>query len=613
MVDSVVIERPRAVPPTVEKFSSWWIGERSTRWGTAAAAAVVGIIGFFVARGSYFYADDFLFGNLFGGQELTAELLQRSIFGHLMPGFVLFDVVFYGLVGLSWAWAMVVMLLILAATTVGVVALLDATVGRRRINLLAGVLAAMSLGIVTTVTWWGAALTNMLPLAAGVAFLASATRWDTYRSKRYLFGAGFAYVVALAFNEKSLLFSVYAVLWSVFVLDIGRTFSERWRRCLRRWQLWLVVASSSLVVVAIYLSGSYRAESGVPAGLATSTLFVVRGVTLGLIPSLFGLDLQQPIWAQYSTFLAVATNALLLGVIVWTVRRCRRTIGVWAFALAATLVCQVPLAIGRAALLGADGGRSLRYQVDGSVFLVLAITIATVWALISPSRDQPQPVQSRFRSWLAQASVAVLFLGSFVAAWSASAAHSVATSPGTAGREWVGQLRTTWPGEAGPVVMIEGPMPDTFLFAWQYPYNLASFAMPQLVDNVEFTTDLAGAWAVDPAGGVGPVQFTAASRYEFGCTTDELYLAVDPSIDGPLHIVIGYRADAVGEVLVQAGPTGALGEPSGLGTPYEAQAGGGDLVAYWSGAAVLEQIHVASSVPGFCVDSISLGDAVGVR
>ncbi len=562
--------------------------------------------GIAVARTSFFFADDFLFGAFFVERPVTLDLLLRSYFGHLVPANALFASLFYKSVGLNWTVSAILMVALLVLGSVAVTRLLDAWRGRRRVFVLAGAAFGLSIGVLTMVAWWGASLGNLVPLVAGISFLGSMTRWDANRRLRHLVAAMLMFTLAVLFFEKALFFAVYAMLWSVIVLDSGKPMAERVRRSFGRWQLWIPVGVVSAAVTFVYVTGEYRSESGATAPLTVLATFIVRGIVLGLVPSVFGLDLQEPVWAAARLPLAIAANVVVLGFIAWSIGRSRRNVGVWVFVALAILLGEIPLAVGRAGLYGTDGGRLLRYQIEGSLFLVIGAAAAVTNAQRAVSGAGPRARKRISAGTGAVAGVSVLLVG---VALATSVTAFVRANPGTASRHWVDGFTASWPQDR-TVVMVDGPLPANFMFDWTYPYSMASKSLPQLVDNVEFTTSVEGAWAMGPDGSVGPFAFDASQEWQVVQCADAgqpVTVPIDDASTGPRQLLIEYRADGVGDVQIVAGVGEALGDTSGLSPVFTTSAGRGAFVMTVRPGTTIDTVRVSSEVPGFCVDSVSVG------
>ncbi len=575
---------------------------RASAWELVGTVALIGAFAFLVASTSFFYADDFLYGSLFGESGFDRALLLRSYFGHLVPGFVVLDWNFYKFAGMSWPIASLIVSASLAGLALALTRLLDATVGLRRINLIGGAGAALSLALLPLVLWWGAAITNLIPLALGISFLGCVTRWIRTGRRRYLLSAVLMYALALSFYEKSLLFSAYAVFWTVLVVDSGVPFAERLRRLVRRWPLWAAVFCLSAIVLGLYLLGAYREESGATATPWELLEFVIRGVGLGLIPSLFGLDLQSPTWGEWVGPLAVTTFAAVLSFVWWSTRRTKTVLGAWIFGALAVILGQVPVAIGRASISGADGGRLLRYQIEGVVFvIVVAVMVAVAVSESRPTRARDISMRARVGGGM----IVVVI----VAMWSISMAQTIRSNPGAAAKGWMASLDFSWPDES-PVRLIDSPMPDSFLYSWQYPFNMASVAVPLLKDDVVITTDPAGAWMVSGTRGIVPFEFleeTSAATITCAPPGGEATAPLPSAVIGPGYLKIAYESEASGALLVSTGAGEEWVDPAGIDQVFSAHEGQGELVAFVREGTRVELVRVVALDSGICLTEIAYG------
>ena len=561
---------------------------------------VVASASVFVASRSFFYADDFLYANFFTSNDVSRAILLRSYFGHLVPGFVLLDTAFYRSVGMAWPLASAMMVFMNVGLTVASIRLLDATSRPRRMHAVAGVMIGLSLPILFLLTWWGAAVTNLVPLAAGISFLGCATRWARTRRARHLVAAFAMYGLALAFYEKSLLFSAFAVLWTVLVLDRDASLKERLQRFLSRWLLWLGVAALSLVVLFLYLSGDFRDESGTGPSWAVIGTFAARAVFLGLVPSLFGFDLQLSVWSEYVRVIAITTNVALFVVVVWAFRRVPRSASVFSFAVLVILLGQIPLAIGRAGIAGPDGGRLLRYQIEGAVVLVLVLTLMAGMLVDRPRAHRSTSAGRRI--------VAAFLVVGGAAAWCVSMTESIRLSPGVSARQWATEARASLPASR-PFKVVDGTMPGNFLYGWQYPYNMVSHALPLLFENAVVTADPDGALALGPDGAFRPFEMAESARVASdACAPANVPMVVTfpaGTLTGS-HILVDFDAQQAGTISVATGVGDVFVDPAGTYLLHEVEAGPGSVVVVSGVGLGVDHVRVMSSTDT-CISSVVLG------
>jgi len=530
----------------IVRFSTAIRGHRELVVATVAVAVITLVL----ASGSFFDRDDLFFAEYFQINPPTPEMLVRSWFGHLMPGYIASVIVFLKLFGLSWPVALVLTALIHTGAFVALVRCLDEVVGAVRLNLLIGVAFSLSLGPIMVRLWWAATLNNMLALALGLAVLGCATRWVVRRRTRHLVAALLLYALALTMSEKNLLFSVHIAAWCVLVVWRGRPVRSRLADVLRAWPLWAGLGILSVIDVVAFLAGPYIDESGSSPSLLASADFIVHNVFGALVPSLFGVDMVD----QTTSLLdprVVVTCLLVAAVIVWTIVRVRSTAGVWIFALVAATVNAAVLSR-RADLVGVAAGRQLRYLLESSALVWLAIGVVVV-AVLTASRAAPaapgarrlrRPDARRRRRLRAVIGAsAVVVVGLCAWSWAAGVTRAITSSGGHAAREWVGELSETLPRSA-PAPLIDSPLPTQFAIPQLHPYDMVAPLLPSLGwTDVRTTNVLDGAWVVGQDGRAGPATLASPDVQFRGqrCTDGSTFVAMpEVRTAGRTFIVLDY-------------------------------------------------------------------------
>ncbi|MGB4778678.1 hypothetical protein [Microbacterium sp.] len=484
---------------------------RRARWELAAVTLVIALITLVFAGGSYFQRDDLFFAQYLEVNPINADLFVRSWFGHLMPGYIASVVAFLGVFGLSWPAALIAAAMIHAGAFVAFSRCLDAVLGPVRMNVIAGLAFSLSLGPMAVRLWWAATLNNTFALALGLAVLGCATRWIITRRIAHLVAALLLYVVALSMSEKNLLFSLHIIAWCVLVVWCGRPLRHRLHDLIRTWPLWLGLGVLSLIDVVIFLGGGYVDESGASPSLAFSLDFIVHSIVGGLIPSLFGIDMVD----QPTSLLdprVVVTVLLFALFVAWTIVRVRSNREVWVFAAIAVLANAAVLSR-RGEMITVAGGRQLRYLLESSALLWLAIGFALVAALRAGWRADragaPESPSARGGK-AAIAGVLALVLALSGLSWAVTLSNILRAGDGPDARTWVESLHATLPDPTPP--LIDSPLPSSFGMPALHPYNMVSLLLPSLGwDEVRVTTELDGAWVVGPSGIAGPAAIASAA------------------------------------------------------------------------------------------------------
>jgi len=587
-------------------------GYRAVRLGLVGAqlALLTGI-----AAQSFFFADDFLYGSLLGSTPLTGDLLIRSWFGHLVPGFIAADWAFIHYVGLNWTVAAAIMIAVTLAATVALIRLLEALCGRVWRVLVIGGLFAFSLMLTTQVLWWGAVMTNVIPLAATIATLDAFVRWA--RSGRLLHLAAMTvwFLVAVSFYEKSILTAAYVGLLSLLVLDAGLPWRERMRSTLRRWPAWVLLGGIALVDVGWYLTHDYLVEAGPAPGPRDLAAFLFFSFTEGFAPSFLGV--HQPLVSILDSrvLTLLLANALLLGIAVVTSLRSRVAFQAWVFFALCYLINQGVLGRGRVGLIGPHMGTLLRYQLENTVLFCIALAVAIPHLRGAlPARWVPR-VRGRVMSGWAVLGLLAVLLAPY---WVISLRDEVRVAPGVSARDWFDTARTSLAEqrtENPDLAVVDGVVPGWLVYAQMAPFNRYERVLPQVFDDVPLTRTEERGLSFDESGEAHPVSFEPLADLdgEGTCLTPggdaaRISLKLPELLPEQLWFVdVDYTGDAVSTLRIQVDNQAAVPDLR-MGTgEYETGAGRGRLVV---APATLPVAGVALEVigpAGICLHDVRVG------
>lgn len=587
-------------------------GGRGYRLAVAALLAVQVAIALVVSGQSYFFADDFFYGSILTAEPLSLNLMFRSWFGHLGPGYILADWFFYDTFGTDWTVAVVVMVLVQVAGTVALLRLLTALRGRRASNVAVTALVVLSLELTTQTLWWGAVLSNLVPLVATVVAMDFFVRWD--RSRRILpfLAMVVAFGVAVAFIEKSVLAAAYIGLLSLLVLDADVPWRQRWGTTLRRWPAWMALAAIAGIDLAIFVTGDYIAESQEP-GLRQLAAFLFLSFTEGLVPSLFGF-LPSSLTGAGGIAVLVATNAVVLAVVVGSSLRSPRALQAWIFFALGYLLNQGALGRGRVAMLGEHMGTLLRYQLENIVLFAIALAVALP-ALLRPAGRRLQaggPVLRR-----SVAVVAVLALAGLLVPWTAGVRHEMAVSSGTATRGYVETFRETLAGQrrAEPELgfLAGDTVPGWMVYTQMAPYNRFDRVLPQIDPDVRFVDDADRVLTVAEQGEVGPAEFRPAAEVPLagrcldGAEPAATAWLSEPLPEGTWSLRLVHRATGPGTVTLTV-DNDVPGDGLRMAAEPHAVDPASDRLVAIAGSLPVAKVTVAWSGPGrLCLDALDIG------
>ncbi|AXH35349.1 hypothetical protein DVJ78_07970 [Humibacter sp. BT305] len=580
------------------------LGDRR-RWELPVAVGVVAILTIAFALQSYFFADDLFFPAYFRENPPGPSALTRSWFGHLMPAYAASIIAFLDVFGMSWPAAAVIIGVIHAGAFMALVRIIDATVGVRRIALLAGIAFTLSLGPIALRLWWAASLNNTVALAVALAAMGCLVRFVVHR-RWTSFAAGVVlYGLALLSSEKSLLFSVHLFLWCFLVVWRGTPFTSRVRNVLRTWPVWVAVIVVSCIELALLLRGPYLNESGPAPSNGITVQFMVHAIFGGLVPSFFGFDLNGGPLDLLAP--AVLVSTVLFGTfVVWSIVRVRSNAGVWLFALVGVLANTFAVSR-RVEFIGVGAGRELRYHLEDSALLWMAIAVVLASILVQAVRRRAgAATQSRsaIRAVVPAVTLTVVAAVLVVStvAWSMSMTRIVVGNVGLSARAWLTSVQQTLPADAPP--LIDSPVPEPVALASLWPYNMNSSVLPIFGWEPRFTNSLDGSWIVGTDGVAGPASFVLGepqSRDRICTDGSSDVLFAEAHADEGQYLAVTYSDATSGKLGVFAG---------GRWTVVDAPAGSGAVVLYLPHGIQPGELLVSPQNGPACVDDVSVGYVV---
>ena len=459
--------------------------QRSAYWVSSTTVVIVQfIVVSLLVRNSYFMAEDLYMPGFLSSLPWSWETLSRSMFGHLMPGFVAVWKAVATVGSLSWPLAEVIIVMIHAALLVGTIRLLTALCGRRGWVPLLALAASLSLAVLTCAVWWGAALAPGVGAAAAVWVWDSTIRYLKHRSAARLVAVFATMTLAMCFGERQILTPVYLI---GFVLIIGvpgtRTFQERWRSAVDGWPAWATMATVGSAFMLVYLIGDYRSESHDPASVLQMITYLGLGLVQGFLPSTVGvLPGVAPLALVWG-----ATVVVIAGIIVvsWSSSRARHA---WSWFFAVFILCQLPIAIGRVGMIGVeDAVNKVRYfpEVTLLFWIAVAVSVATLPRLLNAAARR-----------VAIAAVACTTAAS-VSLWSWSTISTSTTSPGALSKRFFSELSnpdSVLSGQtlAGEVKLLDVPLPTKIIPSNMFPWTLADRIYPWVRPGVTMTNVVEG-------------------------------------------------------------------------------------------------------------------------
>lgn len=485
--------------PRTTRFEHRWL------WFLLAAQAAFSTA--WTAR-SGFFSDDFVWFQVARESGLNRTLLERSAFGHFIPSFHTTNWLFEHFVG-ARHWGVAVVLIVgwhLCITVT--VFIFGRFAGAPRASLVTACGFVAFVPIFTSgLIWWGAALCLLTSTALNLGVfccygaLQAGRRWALPMMI-------ISFVAACTFWEKSLMTLPYLAMYSIIVSDAGAPFRVRIQGFIHRWRIWVSLGVPAALYGALYLRGSYAAESAATQPTTVELLkFLAKAWLRGFWPLVLGLSTPLD-GSSMTPWLAVLAGQVVAGALLFVAwRRIERGTALIAFFV-------VVFVINMAVIGNARGGVSTaavdpRYHFDNAYLLAVCLVSSrrrVPRELFSPSTLAVSE-ESRRRSTAVSAALVVLL----AVLWFRGSALVFQNAPGRYAHAYAEQFSSELPLMPPGFALVDSVVPVRLVPPQMYPYNRFSSVLPQLED-VEFTTNPERAWFVTNDGSVVPARLSAVVR-----------------------------------------------------------------------------------------------------
>ncbi|MCW3038647.1 MAG: hypothetical protein JWM31_552 [Solirubrobacterales bacterium] len=501
--------------------------------GLIALAATAMVL---VARGGFFYQDDFLFLRQGHDATLSFDYLRQGAFGHFFPGFRatfwLQDRTF----GLKHGWAVAIVAVFHVALMVAMARLLSLLFGRRPATLaLLGVFCFSGLWL-SGYLWWVSAIQVMPAMLLTILAVDAHVRFLLDRRLRHVVVVSVALAVAFCFYEKPAQLLVLLPLLTVLAFSDARRPREVVRVLVRQWPMWAGIGVVVLLYAVAYVTGDFFFETVHP----TAGTFV-RTVALswhqGFVPAFLGgpvgvLKHGALGYPDPSRLLTIVDQLIVLGVVVASLRRRRAAWRGWAFFLTAFALNVAVIAWTRSGLLGQGVGRELKYLIDILPFAVLGVGLALLPLRVGPRAvPVPAPVAPRASRLPLRFLAAGLAAACFLAAFGVSAVR-VAGFWHDGESAMLGRgIAASRPLPAGPdILYLDQRVSEGVLAAAFQPYQRHSVLLPLFGLDLRYAGQATRLLTVEKGGTIGPRDVPAQTALDPATATiDGQPLAPDPS------------------------------------------------------------------------------------
>lgn len=554
----------------------------------------------------WFYWDDFEFLSTFAGRGLHLHDLLAPHDSQFMPGGLLLSWVVAHSGAFNWTSAALILIALQLVADLACLWMLLTLFGRRWACLGLLALYLFSTMTLTAFMWWAAAINQIPVQAACFAAITFHVRYLRTRRLREAAVAALVIVVGLLFYVKAALIVIpIAVLTLVWFREPAP--HRLWRTLRAHAPVavgYAVVGIGYAVYYVIHVPNPLNTKTQVPYGGLADTM-----LHQALVPELLGgpwrwADPNPPVavidtpgWAVDLSWVLVAVAVAIL---LQRHRADWRAVLVVLPYLAATFVLT---AVGRAAVIGADIGRELRYLADATPILVLNIGLFLL-PLAPSEREQHSPTAEqatpRWRT-RALAGCAVFALATGAAVSNVSYVRH--WTGGFAAESFVSNVATA--SSKRPLNILDATVPKTVMGGITYPYNLPSRLFRPLGDRVVAVTTGTDPQVLDSHGHPSAPLITGGATSlpgplngcGYAIKSQPTTVPMQGKVDFFWWLRVSYFAGASGELDVSLG---------GVTHRLATQAGVHDV--FLNGSGSIQDLSMATDDDQtICVDRVAIG------
>ncbi|KQW53269.1 hypothetical protein ASC77_02975 [Nocardioides sp. Root1257] len=589
-------------------------GRSRETWVLGAALAMIVVqLGYraWAIYGGYLHIDDFNFISRMETEGLSPLVALDSYFGHVMPSAMYLSWFNQSVAPWSWALPATELLVLQAASSLGLLHLLRTMFGLRP-GILPPLVVFLSSAISIEGTIWWAAAINLLPLQVALFFgLASHITYLRTRRFRHAVAANAWILAGITFNEKTAL--VYAVLGIVTLCYFaeGQAPSERIRTALRgRVRGFGMYGATGAAYVVLYWLVGREFTGGETLGYPT--LLVIRRMVMeAFIPGIMGGPIHwwhvpaQPGSIAWPGDAVVYASLALLLILIWEIRKHRtRTLrALWlpAFFLAVDVLLTLFTRVRVAGDL-----LSLDYRYQGELAAVSAIALACMtMPILGATEPSERRSASEFLDHPRRVAVACAVMAG-LGAWSVFG-YTDHWQSDTQAERWFDRLVPELHAAPSPIPLVDRPVPDFVTNGLRYPENLMSHVMAQ-ESAMAFTSVATDTLLiVDDSAAIVPVALPPTRKAVDGPRAGCGYLVQQAPIrirlDGPVAyggwwVRIGYLANQESRVRVTTGDV-----------VHDTTVKPGVHALYVEGADAFDEVEIGGLAPGasLCTNDVTVG------
>ena len=510
----------------------------------APAAVIAGcvVLQGTLGSGSYFVTDDWLHiviaHDAITGGGLNMDYLQRVVFIPYAPGHRFAYYLLGKFAPLDWSAALTAMLVLFAGSLAMFHRICERLVGNRRMNLALLGLFGTSVLLVPSFLWFADALHKFPSILASLIAIDSFLTYRRTGSRRALALCVGMVGLGSLFYVKVLLVPLYLLLISVLFLPRA---SQR---------VWLAFAPVYLIYGVNYFA-NYADTGSAPPSLHLLGKYLWTAWFRGVTPAFAGVNVGIDAHGVELLY-AFGAQALLIAVIVVSIRRNPNAWRAWVFWGVAFAANATVVGLGRLGSLGfKQVGSQLRYDTEMTWLLPLALGFAffvTNGRGLRPLRLPPRRVALAIG-----AVVACLYIAATIDTgrdnardWRFKASNQAKT------------FATNMKDDAArhPGATVLDDQTPAFLIAPPHkPWNRLERFVPAITDKVRVVPGGVAPLEVHIDGRLTPMQLQSVANGPAAITGAGRVKLLDGKADGhcvtgPAHIAFGPEAELKGQSLV---------------------------------------------------------------
>jgi hypothetical protein len=485
--------------------SGIWPRRRSTAVALTALVAVQAGVFFAATQQSFFTHEDFYHFALAGERHFLYYLVTPIIHTYPAPGHRLLFFLLHELFPLNYVAARIILLAMLAATTV-LLGSFVRTLARSEQWWTVALLApfALSLTLVGPVNLWS----NGVPVIPALLFTVVALiAWtQSYTGSRPAWWVGVT-VVAIAaagtFYTKFLLIPMYLAFFRVVLFprllgvpaDVRTLWSERVR--------WVAVCTPPALFLAVYILSGLAARSYIP-GERPYLEYLVTAWFGAFVPiSMLNVPLEASTPSAARWAVVVTSQLVFWTVVAATWRRSSLALRGWALLLLVFVTHLVMVGSARLPGFGVSIAYWLRYYPEIVFFLPIVLALG----LRQGAERHPGVAWERTRVGRGAIAALACVQAIGLAAW---APGIVRESEGALAKAWFENFRrdvATAGAGGGRLRIVDSETPEYIVLSWMEPRNRISVILRVMGVEAEYN-DLSGTiYAVSDDGRLREARF----------------------------------------------------------------------------------------------------------